>query len=85
MVCGHIHQPVLRELSNAQGSITYLNSGDWIENLSALEYRNGGWQIFRFYEMDKAEMKLASEDVEEELNNNQLFEHMLHEFNLMRQ
>lgn len=85
VVCGHIHQPVIRELSNAQGSITYLNSGDWIENLSALEYRNGGWEIFRFNEMDKAEMKFASEDVEDELNNSQLFEHMLHEFNLMRQ
>jgi hypothetical protein len=26
----------------------YLNSGDWVENLSALEYHDGKWAIFRY-------------------------------------
>src|SRR5690606_18836385 len=40
VICGHIHQPEMRKITNQQGSIMYLNSGDWIENLTALEYTN---------------------------------------------
>jgi len=28
----------------------YLNSGDWIENLTALEYKDKIWRIFRFHD-----------------------------------
>ena len=62
-----------------------MNSGDWVENLSALEFANGEWSIYRFKEEDKEEMKLVFEDEEEELNVNLLFDNMLHEFNMMRQ
>lgn len=48
VICGHIHQPVIREIKTEKGSVTYLNSGDWVENLTALEYHNGQWQIFRY-------------------------------------
>lgn len=48
VACGHIHQPVIKEVTTAKGSVTYLNSGDWVENLTALEYVNGGWKIFNF-------------------------------------
>src|SRR5690348_4441318 len=41
VICGHIHQPENRVIANSHGSIQYLNSGDWIENLSSLEYING--------------------------------------------
>jgi UDP-2,3-diacylglucosamine pyrophosphatase LpxH len=50
VVCGHIHQPGIREISNAAGKVTYLNSGDWVENLSALEYNQGEWKIYRYHE-----------------------------------
>lgn len=46
VVCGHIHQPRIGEVRTGSGSIAYLNSGDWIENLSALEYNNGRWSIY---------------------------------------
>jgi UDP-2,3-diacylglucosamine pyrophosphatase LpxH len=46
VICGHIHQPQMREVVNRKGKTTYLNSGDWIENLSALEYANGKWSIY---------------------------------------
>ncbi len=85
VVCGHIHHPEIRTISNEEGSITYLNSGDWVENLSALEFVDGEWSIYRFKEVDKEEMKLVFEDEEEELNVNLLFDNMLHEFNMMRQ
>lgn len=51
VVCGHIHQPQIREVTTEKGSITYMNSGDWIENLTALEYNNGKWNIH--YHEDK--------------------------------
>jgi len=41
VICGHIHHPEMKVISNQHGSITYLNSGDWIENLSALECADG--------------------------------------------
>ncbi len=48
VVCGHIHQPQMRVISNDKGSVTYLNSGDWIENLTALEYNSKEWNIHYF-------------------------------------
>lgn len=47
VVCGHIHQPGIRHFQNEHGKVTYLNSGDWIENLTALEYHQGSWTIYR--------------------------------------
>ena len=46
VVCGHIHQPVIKEVLNAYGSCTYLNSGDWVENLTALEYNHMEWKLY---------------------------------------
>jgi len=46
VVCGHIHQPQKRILKNKKGRCLYLNSGDWIENLTALEYHNKRWKIY---------------------------------------
>ncbi len=83
VVCGHIHQPEMREIVNEHGKIMYLNSGDWIENLTALEYVDGEWTIYRYDEKEMKELMEHSE--EEELNNNQLFDIMLEEFNLMKQ
>ena len=85
VICGHIHHPEIREISNPEGSITYLNSGDWVENLSALEFVDGEWSIYRFSAADKAEMIKETEEEAVELSNDQLFDNMLHEFNMMRQ
>ncbi len=46
VVCGHIHQPAMREIVTGKGKTTYLNSGDWIENLTALEYNEGEWNLY---------------------------------------
>jgi UDP-2,3-diacylglucosamine pyrophosphatase LpxH len=86
VVCGHIHHPEIRTITNDAGSIIYLNSGDWVENLSALEYSGGEWSIYRFSTADKAEMIIEPEEDEEgDFNASQLFENMLAEFNLMHQ
>ena len=48
VVCGHIHMPQIKEVKTDKGAVTYLNSGDWVENLTALEYDNGKWDIFHY-------------------------------------
>lgn len=48
MVCGHVHRPQKRKITNKNGKILYLNSGDWVENLSALEYADHKWKVVRF-------------------------------------
>jgi UDP-2,3-diacylglucosamine pyrophosphatase LpxH len=48
--CGHIHKPALREHRNSEGCVMYMNSGDWVEHLSALEYDGSEWGLFRFEE-----------------------------------
>jgi hypothetical protein len=39
-------------MENEKGETFYLNSGDWIENLTALEYNNKKWKIYR-HEVNK--------------------------------
>jgi UDP-2,3-diacylglucosamine pyrophosphatase LpxH len=51
IVCGHIHQPEIKHFIMRKTEITYLNSGDWVENLSALEYHDGQWSVFRYNDM----------------------------------
>jgi UDP-2,3-diacylglucosamine pyrophosphatase LpxH len=42
IICGHIHQPTIKYIND----IVYMNSGDWIENKSALvEDFNSNWEI----------------------------------------
>ncbi len=49
VACGHIHQPEIKTLPTAQGEVIYLNSGDWVENLTALEYTpEAGWELYRY-------------------------------------
>jgi UDP-2,3-diacylglucosamine pyrophosphatase LpxH len=83
VICGHIHQPEMREIENENGKIMYLNSGDWIENLTSLEYVNGDWKIYRFDENEMLNMVVNTPE-EEELNNNQLFDNLVEEFNLLK-
>lgn len=48
VICGHIHQPQHRVVTTDKGSVTYLNSGDWIENLTALEYYENAWKLYHY-------------------------------------
>ncbi len=50
VVCGHIHQPIIKEVNNHKGGVYYLNSGDWVENLTALEYNSKQWCIYKHEE-----------------------------------
>jgi UDP-2,3-diacylglucosamine pyrophosphatase LpxH len=48
VICGHIHEPKIIQKENKHGSTLYLNSGDWIENLTALEYHKKRWKLFSY-------------------------------------
>jgi UDP-2,3-diacylglucosamine pyrophosphatase LpxH len=52
VICGHIHEPVLKTITNAKGSVQYLNSGDWIENLTSLEYKDGAWHLVHYHDLN---------------------------------
>lgn len=57
VICGHIHQPQHKIIKTEPGNVTYLNSGDWIENLTALEFENNEWKIYQYNEKDFADLK----------------------------
>ncbi|MEI6595878.1 MAG: UDP-2,3-diacylglucosamine diphosphatase [Bacteroidota bacterium] len=57
VICGHIHQPQIREVKNPEGSTLYLNSGDWIENLTALEYHEKTWSLYHHVEENEDEVE----------------------------
>jgi UDP-2,3-diacylglucosamine pyrophosphatase LpxH len=50
VICGHIHQPAIRHVQTEKGNVVYLNSGDWVENLTALEFNGANWSIYRYAE-----------------------------------
>lgn len=46
VICGHIHHPA----NTCYDGIHYLNSGDWVESLSALtEDADGNWHIIEYH------------------------------------
>jgi UDP-2,3-diacylglucosamine pyrophosphatase LpxH len=82
VVCGHIHHPEMRTIEQNHGSIMYLNSGDWIENLTALEYHKGQWDLFRFSESERMAMLHGTDEEVEEMDIKQLFSQMVSDFSL---
>lgn len=64
VVCGHIHDPKKVVYENKNGSCTYLNSGDWLEHLTALEYSFKRWKIYN-YSHDKLSPFFADEELKE--------------------
>ena len=45
VINGHVHLPIIKEIKTERGSVAYLNSGDWVENMTALEYNEGRWKL----------------------------------------
>ena len=54
IICGHIHQPA----DTWYEKVHYLNSGDWVESLSALvEYPDGRWEVYDYNKDEKMQEK----------------------------
>ncbi len=64
VICGHIHKPKKEICENKYGKCVYLNSGDWVENLTALEYSFKRWKIYQYSE-DKLAAFYADEELKE--------------------
>jgi UDP-2,3-diacylglucosamine pyrophosphatase LpxH len=70
VICGHIHQPAVKDVDG----ILYLNSGDWVETLSALvETEEGEWKVILYQdwvttqaEMEASDLTMESSDGGEE-------------------
>jgi len=57
VICGHIHQACMRDIDG----ITYLNSGDWVESLTALaEDHAGKWHILRYDDFLRIESEVRA-------------------------
>ena len=67
VICGHIHQPQKRVYEGKNGSCLYLNSGDWIENLTALEYHDQEWSLIHYEDESMEKFAESSEEQREEL------------------
>ena len=80
VICGHIHHPEIRSITTEKGSVTYMNSGDWVENLSALEYNKGAWQIYRYMEDEAARRVRFPARVKDNLDNDEIFRDLVMEF-----
>ncbi|MCW3805181.1 UDP-2,3-diacylglucosamine diphosphatase [Plebeiibacterium marinum] len=62
-ICGHIHWPAKKIIHNSNGKVMYLNSGDWVENMTALEFENNDWHLVYFNSHDN-ELNEEEEDIE---------------------
>lgn len=78
VVCGHIHYPIIKKIQTPHGEVTYLNSGDWIENLTALEYHQGEWKIYRYQEDEVAKSIAIKNETHDAENLELILNHMLH-------
>ncbi len=77
VLCGHIHHPEMKTIKTEHGQVEYLNSGDWIENLTALEYNNKEWSLYKYDASDFENPTLDTEDSLVMMENGEIFEQML--------
>jgi predicted phosphodiesterase len=81
VICGHIHQPQMKSVTQEGRRITYMNSGDWVESLTALEYQWGSWSIYEYdeshYQRDNAKSGSEAAEKNEEFDEDTLREKKL--------
>ena len=80
VVCGHIHQPEHRIIQTEKGKVTYLNSGDWVENLTALEYDGFNWSIYRYRDDKHAQSMKLPKRIKSNLDNDVIFKDLVSQF-----
>jgi len=80
VICGHIHQPEMRKITTEKGEVMYLNSGDWVENLTSLEYHQSVWKIYRYSEDLVAQKIKLSKHARNTLDNDEIFRDLVNEF-----
>jgi len=87
VVCGHIHQPKIKKFTNSKGeSVTYLNSGDWVENSTSLEYNDGEWTLYQHISNPKkSEAYDKSDYFKDALSYDQIIKEVVSNLNFQRE
>lgn len=82
VVCGHIHQPEIRTMATKFGPVIYMNSGDWIENLTALEYDGEKWSLYKYAEDELAQSINLKYETEQKQSAKDLMHILMQEMNI---
>lgn len=87
VVCGHIHKPQIKTVEMKDKKIIYMNSGDWIENLTSLELRNGKWKLYKYDSVEfevnkKLYVPAKKEDITEKITTSEIIQDLLGEANI---
>ena len=80
VVCGHIHYPEIKKIITLKGEVMYLNSGDWVENLTSLEYNEGEWRIYRYSDDVKAQSIKLPKRFSNNLDNDEIYRGLVNQF-----
>jgi UDP-2,3-diacylglucosamine pyrophosphatase LpxH len=80
VVCGHIHKPEISQIKTEKGDVTYMNSGDWVENLTALEFDGKDWSIYRYAEDVRAQTLKLPRRLRENRDNEEIFRDLVNQF-----
>ena len=82
VVCGHIHTPKIESFNINGEEVIYMNSGDWLESLSSLEYVDNKWSIY-MHKRTEQEYK-GDNDSRIEMTNKELYKDLLAEFKILQ-
>jgi UDP-2,3-diacylglucosamine pyrophosphatase LpxH len=82
VICGHIHQPEIRTMVTKFGPVVYMNSGDWVENLTALEFQDGQWSLYQYAHDEIAKNINLNFDIEYESSAKELLSILMQEMNI---
>ena len=82
VVCGHIHTPKIESFNINGEEVIYMNSGDWLESLSSLEYADNKWSIY-MHKRTEQEYK-GDDDSRIEMTNKELYKDLVAEFKILQ-
>lgn len=82
VVCGHIHTPKIESFNINGEQVIYMNSGDWLESLSSLEYAENKWSIY-MHKRTEQEYK-GDNDSRIEMTNKELYKDLIAEFKILQ-
>ena len=82
VVCGHIHTPKIESFNINGEEVIYMNSGDWLESLSSLEYADNKWSIY-MHKRTEQEFK-GDYDSRIEMTNKELYKELIAEFKILQ-
>ena len=82
VVCGHIHTPKIESFNINGEEVIYMNSGDWLESLSSLEYADNKWSIY-MHKRTEQEYK-GDDNLRIEMTNKELYKDLVAEFKILQ-